>query len=83
MKQVQCEDMIDNSLEIIFIDHPHLKPNEMHLNHQKWNRKVRSKLSTKIPELGVQYEYINATNKVYAHNTNKTWLYEQPQTTPL
>jgi hypothetical protein len=28
MKQVQCEDMIDNSLEIIFIDHPCLKPNE-------------------------------------------------------
>lgn len=27
-KQVQCENMIHNSLEIIFPNHPHLKPNE-------------------------------------------------------
>jgi hypothetical protein len=29
----------------------------------------------------VQYEYLNATNKVYAHIINETWLYEQPQST--
>ncbi len=31
----------------------------------------------------MQYEVLNATNKVYAHSMNKTQLYEQPQTTPL
>jgi hypothetical protein len=29
----------------------------------------------------VWYEYRNAANKVYTHIINKTWLYEQPQST--
>jgi hypothetical protein len=32
-----------------------------------------------IPKVRVQYEDLNATDKVYAHNTDETWLYEQPQ----
>lgn len=34
-----------------------------------------------ILKIKVQYEYLNATNKVYAHIINETWLYEQPQST--
>ncbi len=34
-----------------------------------------------ILEVKVQYEYLNATNKVYAHIINEAWLYEQPQST--
>jgi hypothetical protein len=34
-----------------------------------------------ILEVRMQYEDLNATNKVYAHNTNETWLHEQPQYT--
>jgi hypothetical protein len=29
----------------------------------------------------VQYEDLNAIDKVYAHITDETWLYEQPQST--
>ncbi len=32
-----------------------------------------------VPELRVQYEDLNAIDKVYAHNTDETWLYEQSQ----
>jgi hypothetical protein len=32
-----------------------------------------------ILEIRMRYENLNATNKVYAHDTNETWLYEQPQ----
>lgn len=31
-----------------------------------------------IHEVKLQYEYLNATNKVYACNIDETWLYEQP-----
>lgn len=36
-------------------------------------------------ELGMPYAYLNvATDKVYAHSNDETWLYEQPQfTEPL
>jgi hypothetical protein len=34
-----------------------------------------------ILDVKVQYEYLNATNKVYAHIINEAWLYEQPQST--
>jgi len=34
-----------------------------------------------VPKFKKQYENLNdATNKVYAHNTNEAWLYEQPRT---
>jgi hypothetical protein len=34
-----------------------------------------------VLEVKVQYEDLNAINKVYAHNTDETRLYEQPQST--
>jgi hypothetical protein len=34
-----------------------------------------------VPKLKERYENLNdGSNKVYAHNTNEAWLYEQPQT---
>jgi hypothetical protein len=36
-----------------------------------------------ILEIKMQYEYLNTTNKVYTHIINKSWLYEQPQSTKL
>jgi hypothetical protein len=48
---------------------------------QTLNEPIELNNNFTILEIRMQYEYLNAIDKVYAHIINKAWLYEQPQST--
>jgi hypothetical protein len=56
-----------------------------HFRECEWRPHIPFKVGLRKLELGMPYAYLNvATDKVYAHSNDKTWLYEQPQfTEPL